>query len=478
MGDGCTGAGDGTGARQFPEGFAWGAATSAYQVEGGWTEGGKGRSIWDFFAHTAGKVAGGGNGDMADDQYHRVGEDVRLMADMGLRHYRLSIAWTRVQPTGTGPANPEGVAFYNRVIDALIAEGIEPLVTLYHWDLPLALQVERNGWLGGDAVIDAYVEYARLCFTHFGDRVKRWITFNEPWCVAVLGFGTGEHAPGRSRDPGREPYLAAHHILLAHARAVRLYRRDFKPFQEGSIGITFNSDWREPLPDADPRRYMRNCEAAERTRQFFLAWFADPVYLGDYPELMRVRLGDRLPSFGAGEAALLRGSADFFGLNHYTTTYVSVDDTNSVGWFCDQGSQWSNDPNWAVTDMGWAIVPWGLRKMVGWIQKRYRPPGGIIVTENGCACKEQDAAVAKCDKLRVEYLRGYISELHKAIAEDGVDCRGYFVWSLLDNFEWAFGYTKRFGIHWVNFDTLERVPKESSKWFAKVVATNGVPADE
>jgi len=539
---------DGPDVREFPAGFIWGTATSAYQVEGAWTEGGKGRSIWDYFAHTQGKVHAMSNADMACDQYHRIDEDVKLMSDMGLKYYRLSIAWTRIQPTGTGPANLEGVAYYNRVIDALIAAGIEPVVTLYHWDLPLTLQVERNGWLGGEYVINAYVEYARLCFHHFGDRVKSWITFNEPWCVTVLGFCTGEHAPGRKGQPWTEPYIAGHNLLLAHARAVKLYREEYKSWQEGLIGITCNSDWREPLPDGNPSRYMRNCEAAERTRQFFLGWFADPVYFGDYPELMKVRLGDRLPTFTPAERALMKGSSDFFGLNHYTTTYVAdaqpgcavgftrpegradwvvvangkereaqadvtapkdgeapqwgvkslwnwvqgakddeglkvaekpakaaVQDANSVGWFADQGSQWTYDPNWAKTDMGWAIVPWGLRKMVGWIQKRYHPEGGIIITENGCACKDSDVAVARCDKMRVEYLHGYISELHKAITEDGVDCRGYFVWSLMDNFEWAYGYSKRFGIHWVNYDTLERVPKESSKWFAKLLATNSVP---
>jgi len=520
-------------ARRFPGGFMWGSATSAYQVEGGWTEGGKGRSIWDSFAHTQGKISGGSDGDMADDQYHRFAEDVKLMAKMGMRHYRMSIAWTRIQPTGAGPANLEGVAFYNQVLDCLQEAGIEPWVTIYHWDLPLALQVERDGWLGGEYVINAYVEYARLCFHHFGDRVKRWITLNEPWCVSVVGFGTGEHAPGRNWQPQKEPYVVAHNLLLAHARAVRLYREEYKPWQEGVIGITMNSDWREPLPDDNPSRYMRNCEAAERTRQFFLGWFADPVYFGDYPQLMKVRLGDRLPAFTPVEKAQLKGSADFFGLNHYTTTYVAdalpgmavgfvsseskadwvlvsdeEDDTPSGrgadpvgvqsiygwekghhhkkktpsnvalgGWFTDCGTQWTCDKEWSTNDMGWAVVPWGLRKQLAWIQDRYVPPGGIIITENGCACKEEDAASAKCDNQRVAYLHGYISEMHKAIVEDGVDCRGYFVWSFIDNFEWALGYSKRFGLHWVDYNTLERVPKESSKWYAKVIAANGLPVD-
>lgn len=536
---------------EFPQGFLWGTATSAYQVEGGWTEGNKGRSIWDYFSHTQGKVLNMENGDMADDHYHRFEEDVRLMASMGLKNYRMSIAWTRIQPTGTGPANPDGVAFYNRIFDALIEAGIEPMVTLYHWDLPLELQVERDGWLGGQFIIDAFVEYARLCFHHFGDRVKTWLTFNEPWCISVLGFCTGEHAPGRTGQPWKEPYIAAHNIIKSHAYAARLYRQEYKPWQKGRIGITMNCDWREPLPDQDPNRFMRNCEAAERTLQFFLGWFADPIFLGDYPQLMKVRLGSRLPVFTDEEKAVIKDSADFFGLNHYTTTYVEdvqpgmgvafskpeekadwvmisdgaengksavrsgtkenganaknasqwgvksllswvqgtregeekkaedvkksaapKDNNPSVGWFADQGARWSYDPSWERTDLGWAIVPWGIRKQLAWIQRRYHPAGGIYVTENGCAVKETDVATAICDSMRVQYLQGYISEVHSAITQEGVDCRGYFVWSLLDNFEWAYGYTKRFGICWMNYDTMERVPKESSKWYSKVVATN------
>ena len=385
--------------RQFPTGFLWGSATSAYQVEGAWGEGGKGRSIWDYFSHTNGRVLNDDNGDMADDHYHRFEEDVKLMVEMGLKHYRLSIAWTRIQPTGNGPANPEGVAFYNKLFDTLIAAGIEPMVTLYHWDLPLALQVrptsstlnekrglsgkrgvfflfssriskiptvcaaiaprvtlrglgldlfftwvceeaafrppfprslvrpvqvERDGWLGGQFVVDAYVEYAKLCFENFGDKVKTWVTFNEPWCVSVLGYCSGEQAPGRCCNPWTEPYIVAHNILLAHAHAVQLYRQDYKPVQKGKIGITLNSDWRAPLPDTNHGKFMRNCEAAERTLQFFLGWFGDPIFLGDYPQLMRVRLGSRLPAFTDAEQALLKGSADFFGLNHYSTTYCEV----------------------------------------------------------------------------------------------------------------------------------------------------------
>lgn len=540
---------------QFPSGFLWGTATSAYQVEGAWSEGNKGRSIWDYYSHTAGRVVNNANGDMADDHYHRFEEDVKLMEAMGLKHYRLSISWTRIQPSGTGDANPEGLAFYNRLFDALIAAGIEPMVTLYHWDLPLALQVEHDGWLGGEFVVNAFADYAKICFENFGDKVKTWVTLNEPWCVSVQGYCSGEQAPGRSCNPWTEPYIAAHNLLLAHASAVRVYRQHFKSVQKGRIGITLNSDWREPLPNSDHTKFMRNCEAAERTLQFFLGWFADPIFFGDYPQLMRVRLGDRLPVFTDAEKALVKGSVDFFGLNHYTTTYcedsqpgmpvafskaddrtewVLVTDAHEknnhapqtggteknpnsksssnwgvksilgwvqrtgndteenperskpeyplptnpdFGWFADQGARWSYDPKWPMTDMGWGIVPWGMRKQLDWVQKRYNPTGGIIITENGCALKELNATTAKCDSVRVQFLHDYINAIYEAISEDGVDCRGYFVWSLLDNFEWAFGYTKRFGLHWMNYDTLERIPKESSRWYSKVVAANGILKD-
>eukprot|EP00803_Ostreobium_quekettii_P010866 evm.model.scf_3951EXC.1 EVM.evm.TU.scf_3951EXC.1 scf_3951EXC:4013-7173(-) len=315
---------DGDAGRQFPDDFVWGVSTAAYQIEGGAVLGGRGWSIWDAFSHTPGKTLNGDTGDVADDHYHRYKEDIAIMASAGIKHYRFSISWPRIQPNGHGPANPEGVAFYNGLIDALLGAGIQPLPTLYHWDLPLTLQVEEDGWLAGAPIADAFAAYARICFDAFGDRVTRWLTFNEPWCSAVLGFGTGEHAPGRSCEPGREPYVAAHTILLAHAKAAKVYREDFKARQGGVIGITLNCDWREPKPDDDQLLLANNCAAAERALEFHLGWFADPLYFGDYPAVMKARCGDRLPAFTDEEKALIKESSDFFGLNHYSTDYCEV----------------------------------------------------------------------------------------------------------------------------------------------------------
>jgi beta-galactosidase len=458
---------------RFPDGFVWGSATSSYQIEGAWLEGGKGLSVWDAFAHTPGKVFNGDTGDVACDHFHRFREDVALMAEMGLPAYRFSLSWPRIQPTGYGTPNPEGLRFYSELIDALLEHGITPWITLHHWDLPLALQLEHDGWLNS-RIADFFADYARICFEHFGDRVKQWITLNEPWVMAVLGFGQGVFAPGRvSRS---EPYLAAHQMLRAHARAVDVYRRDFQPRQGGRIGITNNCDWREPLTDSVDDR-----AAAERAVEFFLGWFADPVYRGDYPASMRERLGERLPHFSPEDAALLRGSSDFFGLNHYTTMYAAHApsggdrDAANAGLVEDQDVALSRDPAWPLTDMEWAVVPWGLRRLLEWIDRRYDRPD-IVVTENGCAYDDPVREGRVDDLRRIAFLRGYLRECHRAI-EGGVRLQGYFVWSLLDNFEWASGYSKRFGIHRVDFATGQRTPKASTRWFREVIRRGGVPAD-
>ncbi|KAF0683541.1 Aste57867_24398 [Aphanomyces stellatus] len=473
--------------REFPAGFVWGTATAAYQIEGGWNEGGRGMSIWDAFSKTPGKVLKGHTGDKAVDHFHLYKQDVALMVKMGLKSYRLSISWPRILPTGlTDHVNEEGIAFYNALIDELLANGITPIVTLYHWDLPLALQTEHDGWLNGKVVVDAFAAYARVCFERFGDRVKNWLTLNEPWCSAVLGHGTGEMAPGRKTHCKTETYLSAHNLLLAHAHAVHVYRTEFQPTQHGEIGITLNCDFREPKPTKDPVAYKQNQEAAERALLFELGWFADPVYFGDYPDVMKQRLGDRLPRFTDAESKLLKGSSDFFGFNHYGTAYAepSPDFLNhkpvghdGIIWE-DSGVAISADDKWLKTDMGWNAVPWGFRKLLMWIQARYSPKGGIIVTENGCAVADDDRHAAEHDTFRVKFYEAYISEMHKAMTEHGVDVRGYYAWSFVDNYEWAFGYTKRFGLHWVDYDTMERMPKASAKWFARVIKANAVPIED
>jgi beta-galactosidase len=459
---------------RFPDDFIWGSATSSYQIEGAWLQGGKGLSIWDAFAHTPGKTANGDTGDVACDHFHRFREDVALMAAMGLPAYRFSVSWPRIQPAGTGAPNPEGIAFYSELIDTLLEHGITPWVTLYHWDLPLALQVEHDGWLN-PRMADFFGEYARICFDAFGDRVKHWITLNEPWVAAVLGYGQGAFAPGRSSSD--EAYRAGHELLRAHARAVDVYRREFQPTQNGVIGITNNCDWREPLTDSAQDR-----AAAERALEFFLGWFADPVYRGDYPDSMRRRLGSRLPPFSDEDRALLLGSSDFFGLNHYTTMLAAhgengsaeIDAFGNGGIAEDQDVRLSADPSWAKTRMEWAIVPWGCRKLLEWIDARYERPE-IIITENGCAFDDAVVEGVVDDAPRIEFLEGYLSACHEAI-DSGVRLKGYFVWSFLDNFEWASGYTKRFGIHHVDFATGTRTPKASARWFAGVVRDNALPA--
>lgn len=457
--------------KKFPTNFVWGTATASYQIEGAWLEGGKGLSIWDAFAHTPGKIKNADTGDVACDHFHRYKEDVARMAEMGLKAYRFSIAWPRIQPTGRGKPNTEGIRFYSNLIDELLDHGITPWVTLYHWDLPLALQLELDGWLN-PKMAEIFSDYAAICFEHFGDRVKHWITFNEPWVVAILGYGQGIFAPGRLSNS--EPYLAGHHILRAHARAVDRYRRKFQPIQKGQIGITNNCDWREPLTDSQADR-----EAAQRALEFFLGWFADPIYRGDYPEVMRARVAERLPHFSDRDKALLSNSTDFFGLNHYTTLYASDSGGKAVattpygngGISEDQDVRLSADPNWEQTEMGWNIVPWGLRRLLHWIDKRYDHPP-VVITENGCACNNRVEGHKLHDRQRIQFLSDYLSEAHRAIQE-GVDLRGYFLWSFMDNFEWALGFSQRFGIHYTDYKTLRRIPKDSAFWYGQVIQNNG-----
>jgi beta-glucosidase/6-phospho-beta-glucosidase/beta-galactosidase len=498
---GCAGAPQ----RAFPPGFVFGSATAAYQIEGAWNGDGKGESIWDRFSHEAGNVMRGETGDVSIDHYHRVEEDVALMAELGHRSYRFSLSWPRLQPSGRGALNDAGASFYDRLLSALAKHGIEPLVTLYHWDLPAALQDEFTGFLSRE-IVPVFEQYARLCFARFGARVKRWITFNEPWCVCVHGFCTGMHAPGRMGAPGVEPYLAAHHLLLAHAHAVRAFRSEFNPQQDGVIGITLNSEWWEPA-SAD----ARDEAAAQRARIFNLAWFADPVYLtGDYPDDMRRTLGLRLPSFSDDEKRLLKGSSDFFGLNHYSTHYVgrmqacvalrtvpkeiallyqssastrkflrAIAGFAGNTYFKDMGVlTYPDDPTWSYTAMGWAVVPWGMRKLLLWVQRRYQP-NDILVTENGVATPQDKPGEpfdprSKAAQDRVRYMHDYIAEMHQAIQE-GANLKGLWVWSTFSNFEWAFGYAPHFGLIDVDYQTLKRTPLPAAHWYKRLATTLTLP---
>ncbi|CAE7652373.1 BGL1B [Symbiodinium pilosum] len=467
---------------EFPEPFVFGVATSAYQIEGAANQHGRKPSIWDEFSHLPGTTSDGATGDIACDHYHLFQEDVDVMSKLNVKAYRFSISWSRILPNGTGGINKEGIKFYSDLIDSLLAAGIVPWVTLYHWDLPSKLD-----WLDSkDSITSAFSTYARTCFESFGDRVKHWITLNEPWCSAVLGYNTGDHAPGHT---DAAEYVAGHHMLLAHAEAVRVYREDFAD-QNGQIGISLNADWRQPMESTREDR-----RAAERAMDFSLGWFAEPVFHGDYPKCMRETCGERLPAFTPAESALLKGSSDFFGLNSYSANFAKAAQhpTEGSGYWSDIGVEWwHTDQDWDRTDMGWPIVPWSLREILLHIQERYRPVGGIFITENGCACESEESAeldrrsdalvptawaggeiwrpesgMVFDDPERVRFFRAHLSAVHAAISR-GADVRGYFAWSLLDNFEWAEGYAKRFGIVRVDFPTQERMLKSSARFLAAV----------
>mmetsp|Transcript_7262 Transcript_7262/g.18343 ORF Transcript_7262/g.18343 Transcript_7262/m.18343 type:complete len:626 (-) Transcript_7262:106-1983(-) len=494
---------------EFPDdNFFFGAATAAYQIEGAATEDGRKPSIWDDFSHTEGWTEGKATGDVACDHYHLFREDVELMVGLGLQAYRFSISWSRLIPDGDGEVNPAAVEYYSNLIDALLAKGITPWITLYHWDMPSALEQKFGGWLGPkEKIVSAFGNYARTCFSLFGARVKHWITLNEPWCSAVLGYLSGEHAPGRDKAPETEPYIAAHHMLVSHAEAVAIYRKEFAAAQRGTVGVTLNADWRQPWNAASDG----DREAARQAMDFSLGWFAHPIWFGCYPQCMVDACGDRLPKFTPEEQELLRGSSDFFGLNSYSSNFSRklCKPLDGKGYWWDIGVEWwHKDPRWEKTDMGWPVVPWGFRELILYIHRTYSPSGGIVITENGCAfesaasvkfddrpgalqpqprsaAKHLDAkAAAEVERSmkdiaedvnRRRFLKAHLSAVHAARVQ-GADVRGYFAWSLLDNFEWGHGYTKRFGIVHVDYATQRRTVKASGKWFARVIEDRGFEA--
>ncbi|KAI4342865.1 hypothetical protein MLD38_027432 [Melastoma candidum] len=456
----------------FPPGFVFGVATSAYQVEGACADGGRGPSIWDAFTHSQGKIMDGSNGDVAVDQYHRIEDDVNLISKLGFGAYRFSISWSRIYPDGLGTnVNNEGVAYYNKVIDTLLAKGVQPYVTLYHWDLPLHLHDSIGGWLDR-RIVGHFASYADTCFSSFGDRVKNWITLNEPLQTAVNGYGLGIFAPGRSECADTEPYLAAHHQLLAHAAAVSIYKEKYKEKQGGQIGLVVDCEWAEPNSDAIDDKI-----AAARRLDFQLGWYLNPIYYGDYPEVMREILGDLLPSFSEEETTLLRNSVDFVGLNHYTSRFIAhaKESTEECHFYKVQAMErvetyGGGESIGEKAASEWLfVVPWGIRRVLNYVSKKYNNPR-IYVTENGMDDEEDDTLPLHDmldDRLRVFYFKSYLAEVARAI-EDGVDVRGYFAWSLLDNFEWAQGYTKRFGLVYVDYKNgLSRHPKSSAYWFLR-----------
>jgi beta-glucosidase len=429
----------------FPSNFLWGVSTAAYQIEGAVAEDGRGRSIWDTFAHTPGRVRDGDTGDVACDHYHRWPEDVALLADLGVDAYRFSIAWPRVQPDGSGPVNPAGLDFYDRLVDELVARGITAVPTLFHWDLPQALE-DAGGWLSRDTSY-RFAEYAAVVADRLGDRVSRWITLNEPIVHMAQGYAFGTHAPGRELMFDALP--VAHHQLLGHGLAVRALRAN----GAAEVLITNNVTPVLPVSETEP-----DLAAAAVYDGFHNRLFLDPVLIGGYPPL--VGPPDDAPYLHDGDLKIIATPLDALGVNYYNPTRVAA---------APEGSPLPFDTVPIVgvptTAFGWPVVPGGLRDLLVGLRERYAgalPP--IHITESGCSTDDEVGPDGRIrDTARIDYLDGHLRALHQAIGE-GVDVRGYFVWSLLDNFEWAEGYRQRFGLVRVDYETQRRTPKDSFSW--------------
>ncbi|MFC0532419.1 GH1 family beta-glucosidase [Phytohabitans kaempferiae] len=447
--------------REFPDGFRWGAATSAYQIEGGAAE--RGRSIWDSFCAVPGNVYHGDTADVACDHYGRWAEDVALMAELGLTAYRFSVAWPRVLPAGTGEPDRRGLDFYSRLVDALLERGIEPALTLYHWDLPEALH-ERGGWLERSTV-DAFVDFAGAVRDQLGDRVRLWTTLNEPWVAAMLGYGTSLLPPALA--DGAAALRAAHHLLLAHGQAVPVLRGG-----DRQVGITVNLSPMVPATSS-----AEDAAAAERFDGYHNRWFLDPLLRGAYPQDMADWYGAAFDGVVApGDLATIAAPLDFLGVNYYCRMHIAAgaDAADPLTPRPAVGARQVSPSGVPATAMGWPVEPDGLRQIL--VRLRADHPGlpPVYITENGAAFHDYaDPAGAVHDPERVEYLRGHLGALHEAIAA-GVDVRGYFCWSLLDNFEWHQGYAKRFGIVHVDFASQRRTPKTSARWYSEVIRANGL----
>jgi beta-glucosidase len=438
-------------ATAFPTDFLWGAATAAYQIEGAAHEDGRGESIWDRFCATPGKVRNGDTGTVACDFYHRYSEDVALMRGLGLDAFRFSIAWPRILPDGRGRVNQAGLDFYDRLVDELLANGIQPFPTLYHWDLPQALE-DQGGW-PERATAEAFVEYAETVAARLGDRVSRWITHNEPWVVAWLGHGLGLHAPGRTSS--QDALSAAHHVLLSHGWATEVLRRE-SPGSEVGIALALTHTY--PATESEGDR-----QAAWWADGSFNRWYLDPLFGSGYPEDMVEHFAPEGPAVQDGDLEAIAAPLDFLGVNYYFRQLVSEDPDGGRPILV-------RDPDWSFTAMGWEVYPDGLHDLLSRLRDDYAPPA-IYIFENGAAYDDLRGHEGDVvDPERQSYLEVHLAAVERAI-EEGVPVRGYFVWSLLDNFEWAEGYWKRFGIVYVDYPTLERVPKGSYYWYRDFITT-------
>lgn len=444
----------------FPADFFWGAATSAYQIEGATLEDGRGPSIWDAFVNEPGNIWRGETGAFAADHYHRMSEDVALMAELHLQAYRFSLAWPRILPQGTGPINTQGLDFYDRLVDTLLAHQIRPVATLYHWDLPLALQ-ERGGWLARETAY-AFADYAEIVSRRLGDRVSWWVTHNEPWCTAYLGYGVGAHAPG-IQDLSSS-VTAAHHVLLSHGMAAARIRSHVQA--ESSIGITLNLT---PIYAADESEATQ--QGIERLDVLHNRWFLDPLFHGTYPARLFSDLAVSPPHIEHDDMKVIATPLDFLGINYYSRSLIRTPLRFGTQQQRTNGLSYEPVvpvPEASYTQMAWEIYPQGLADVLHRVQSDYAPQC-ILITENGAAFEDAwDGREHVPDKRRVHYLREHLLALETVIKQ-GIPIRGYFAWSLLDNFEWTDGYSRRFGLIYVDFATQRRIIKESGHWYATLI---------
>lgn len=440
---------------RFPEGFLWGAATASYQIEGSPLADGAGASIWHRFSHTPGTTHNGDTGDIACDHYRRWQEDVALMREMGLKAYRFSISWGRILPEGKGAVNPSGLDFYDRLVDALLDAGIQPMVTLYHWDLPGALQ-DLGGWANRE-IVNWFGDYTQVVAQRLGDRVRLWATLNEPWVFTFLGYVHGYHAPAmRDLWAGLR---AVHHALLAHGESVARMRAILP--EQARVGIVLNLAPQHPATSSEEDK-----AAAERVHAMNNALFVEPLVKGSYPALVEQMVGFAWPSIQSGDMERISQPIDFIGVNYYSRGivqhaehgYLRADSVRNEGAL--------------HTDMGWEVYPEGLYEILQWLHSQ-APQVSLYITENGAAFRDEVHNGRVEDTLRLEYLRQHFIQAHRAI-QDGVPLKGYFVWSLMDNFEWTYGYSKRFGIVYVDYGTQQRIWKDSARWYQQVIAANAV----
>ena len=442
----------------FPEEFLWGASTSAYQIEGAYDEDGKGESIWDRFVRWDSHVLNGDTGDIACDHYHRMSQDVSLLKELGLPCYSFSISWTRILPEGRGRVNPKGLDFYDRLVDALLEADISPKATLYHWDFPQMLQ-ELGGWPNRDS-IDWFAEYAETVFDKLADRVNFWATINEPWVVSFLGYAYGIHAPGICDYS--QAYQTTHHLLMAHARAVEIFRQGG---YRGQIGMVLNLNGLIPASDSVADR-----KAAQRVHDETHALYLDPLFKGKYPQALFDFIGPHQPKVEAGDLELIQQPVDFLGLNYYNTDLVAYDIHSGLN---KARIIPYSAPGWGRTEMNWGIHPAGIKSEALYLKEHFGNPV-LYITENGCAMPDEpdeNGFVADWDRIR--YIKTHIQALHEAIQE-GVNLKGYFSWSIFDNFEWERGNGQCFGLVRVDYQTLERIPKQSAFWYRDVITNNAI----